>query len=223
MQRGFAAIILILALSGLVLIGFGTYYFKNNLKSINSFEDCAKAGYPVMESYPAQCNTPDGKHFVQQLSEEEKNNLTPPSPKTTNQETKDKGIYTNKSENYQISYPESLKMDTSVEGDLKVDSWIEQNEGPYEISVYSYKKEVNPRVDFTAQLQTEEEVLIDGKKTKKLTGLELNSNQGTLIHTGPLEHQGKYYLITYTSGNKLATIESLVIYETMLKSFKFLK
>lgn len=36
-------------------------------ESITNFEECAKI-YPVMESYPAQCRTPDGKHFVQTIS-----------------------------------------------------------------------------------------------------------------------------------------------------------
>lgn len=31
---------------------------------IRSFEDCEKAGYPVMESYPRQCRTPDGRTFI---------------------------------------------------------------------------------------------------------------------------------------------------------------
>ena len=38
----------------------------NNL--INSFEDCVAAGNPVMESYPRQCRTEDGKHFVEEIS-----------------------------------------------------------------------------------------------------------------------------------------------------------
>jgi hypothetical protein len=37
---------------------------------INSFEDCANAGYPVMESYPRQCRTPDGRTFVEVISHE---------------------------------------------------------------------------------------------------------------------------------------------------------
>jgi len=36
---------------------------------INSFDDCARAGYPVMESYPRQCSTPDGRSFVEVLDE----------------------------------------------------------------------------------------------------------------------------------------------------------
>ena len=32
-----------------------------------SFEDCAAAGYPVMESYPRQCRTPDGRVYAEEL------------------------------------------------------------------------------------------------------------------------------------------------------------
>ena len=32
---------------------------------INSFEECVNAGYPVMESYPRQCATPDGRSFTE--------------------------------------------------------------------------------------------------------------------------------------------------------------
>lgn len=35
---------------------------------INSFEDCVRAGNPVMESYPPQCRTSDGRTFVGPLS-----------------------------------------------------------------------------------------------------------------------------------------------------------
>lgn len=33
----------------------------------NSFEECAAAGYPVTESYPRRCTTPDGTSFVEIL------------------------------------------------------------------------------------------------------------------------------------------------------------
>jgi len=32
---------------------------------IHSFEECVAAGNPAMESYPRQCRTADGKHFVE--------------------------------------------------------------------------------------------------------------------------------------------------------------
>ena len=34
---------------------------------IKSFEECAAAGYPIMETYPEQCRTPDGRVFVREL------------------------------------------------------------------------------------------------------------------------------------------------------------
>jgi hypothetical protein len=38
--------------------------------SINSFEECVAQGNPVMESYPRQCRTPDGKTFVEDIGNE---------------------------------------------------------------------------------------------------------------------------------------------------------
>ena len=37
------------------------------LPAVMSFEDCAKAGYPVMESQPRQCRTPDGRTYAEEL------------------------------------------------------------------------------------------------------------------------------------------------------------
>ena len=34
---------------------------------IDSFEDCAAAGYPIAESYPEQCFTPDGRSFTRSI------------------------------------------------------------------------------------------------------------------------------------------------------------
>ena len=39
------------------------------ISSIDSFEECAAAGNLVMESYPRQCRTSDGKHFVESILE----------------------------------------------------------------------------------------------------------------------------------------------------------
>ncbi|MBP9816600.1 MAG: hypothetical protein KBD05_01055 [Candidatus Pacebacteria bacterium] len=65
---------LVAILFGLI-VGAGVgYYFGHNqvLKEtpnapITSFEECAAAGYPIAESYPEQCYTPDGKSFVRVL------------------------------------------------------------------------------------------------------------------------------------------------------------
>ena len=42
---------------------------------IDSFQSCAQAGYPVLESYPRQCRTPDGRNFMEEVP----SSLPPPS------------------------------------------------------------------------------------------------------------------------------------------------
>jgi|GEM_PF-1441708 len=37
------------------------------VRMVNNFDDCVKAGYPVMESYPRQCKTPDGRIFTEEI------------------------------------------------------------------------------------------------------------------------------------------------------------
>jgi hypothetical protein len=39
-------------------------------QEMNSFDDCAKAGYPILESHPRQCRTPDGRVFVEPVLSE---------------------------------------------------------------------------------------------------------------------------------------------------------
>ncbi len=36
-------------------------------KLVTSFEECAAAGNPIMESYPEQCRTPDGRSFTRNI------------------------------------------------------------------------------------------------------------------------------------------------------------
>lgn len=37
------------------------------LQSITTFEACAAAGLPIMESYPERCTTPDGRTFTRDI------------------------------------------------------------------------------------------------------------------------------------------------------------
>ena len=56
----------------------GIIYFSTSqlsIKSIASYEDCVNAGYPILESYPEQCMTPDGRSFTRELTDEEKRRL----------------------------------------------------------------------------------------------------------------------------------------------------
>lgn len=47
-----------------VALGF---FYKRQSQQINSFEQCAGAGYPILQSFPEQCKTPDGKTFTRQV------------------------------------------------------------------------------------------------------------------------------------------------------------
>ncbi len=71
--------LLIAGTIGIVLLmaGFGVWYFGKPStptppsptdSSVSTFEECVQAGNPVMESYPRQCNTKDGKHFVETVA-----------------------------------------------------------------------------------------------------------------------------------------------------------
>lgn len=54
--------ILIVALAA---YGFGFLAGRSAVIPVDSFDACAEAGYPVGESYPRQCWTPDGRHFTE--------------------------------------------------------------------------------------------------------------------------------------------------------------
>lgn len=58
-----------------LIVGGLLYALSKNIEeqrilSITNFEQCAEAGYPIMESYPEQCATPDGRTFVNERQTE---------------------------------------------------------------------------------------------------------------------------------------------------------
>ena len=69
----FWIVIVVLAIVIAVLLMFSRP--KMATGKIDSFEECAKAGYPVMESYPPQCKTPDGRIFTQETKNNNCKNL----------------------------------------------------------------------------------------------------------------------------------------------------
>ncbi|OGF82335.1 hypothetical protein A3B18_00060 [Candidatus Giovannonibacteria bacterium RIFCSPLOWO2_01_FULL_46_13] len=75
-----AAIILLL----IIILAGGWYLWSNKqpedsnvpLATASSFEDCVAKGFAVMESYPRQCKSPDGKSFTEDIGNSlEKQNL----------------------------------------------------------------------------------------------------------------------------------------------------
>ncbi|MCR4279496.1 MAG: hypothetical protein NUV78_02025 [Candidatus Zambryskibacteria bacterium] len=58
----------------LALASAGLYYGAKDkavapVVVITTFGECRDAGYPIMESYPEQCRTPDGRNFIRGISD----------------------------------------------------------------------------------------------------------------------------------------------------------
>lgn len=70
-------IVIILALC-LFVLGALWWFFQTDTsapeQTISSYDQCVAAGYPVMESYPEQCNAGNGKTFTRDISNDVKSN-----------------------------------------------------------------------------------------------------------------------------------------------------
>src|SRR5688572_9142258 len=61
-------IIILVVLAGGVWLGMQSKGTDTPAPIVLSFEDCVTAGYPVMESFPRQCRTPDGRTFAEEIT-----------------------------------------------------------------------------------------------------------------------------------------------------------
>lgn len=102
--NGSTAHALLTVIAGLVIVVGGGYFAyqrfvekKAALPPVNGFEDCVKAGYPVAESYPRQCHSPDGRNFVEDVAS-----------KTTPIDTSDWKIYRNETYGFEVRHPGAL-------------------------------------------------------------------------------------------------------------------
>lgn len=61
-------ILTISAALALIFIAFMVWYVsgEKSAAKINSFDECAAAGYPIQESYPERCSVPGGQSFTKQ-------------------------------------------------------------------------------------------------------------------------------------------------------------
>ena len=50
------------------------------LSKIKNFEECVKAGYLILDSYPRKCQTPEGKVFVENIKKDSSLVATPKLP-----------------------------------------------------------------------------------------------------------------------------------------------
>lgn len=62
-----AAIIGLLITTIGIVIWYNAYNQKNN--NIHNYDECAAAGYSILDSFPAKCAMPDGRTFTQTTNE----------------------------------------------------------------------------------------------------------------------------------------------------------
>jgi hypothetical protein len=75
-------LVVVLSLVAGLLLALSNIAKQQRMYEISSFAECAAAGYPIMESYPEQCATPDGRTFVNDVT-----SAMPVPPETSNEQT----------------------------------------------------------------------------------------------------------------------------------------
>ena len=56
-------LLIVLVIVAGLLLALSNIAKQKRVLAIESFAECAAAGYPIMESYPERCSTPDGRSF----------------------------------------------------------------------------------------------------------------------------------------------------------------
>lgn len=69
-QRKKGLIQIIIGIAVLIVAIVVYKYGDTPVVAVSNFDECAEAGYPIMESYPRQCRTPDGETFREDIGNE---------------------------------------------------------------------------------------------------------------------------------------------------------
>lgn len=131
--------------------------------------------------------------------------------------------YTNVEQGFTISYPNFLQHTSESyknisEDTITSDTWSQNG---FAIFVQVYAEGSSAGIEFLATVKSDETIPVAGQLARKLVGLEVVNNTGTLVHIGPVNHNGKSYILIYSSGSEPASAESLAIFEQMAASFTF--
>jgi len=69
-KRALAAAFLTVLVAGVAFLGYRAFLAADSapeVPRVSSFDECVAAGNPILKSYPAQCVTPDGRTFVDDI------------------------------------------------------------------------------------------------------------------------------------------------------------
>ncbi len=123
MQSKPIAIVIILAI--LAAVGVFFFYKDTSYASITTFSECRDAGFPVMESYPERCNTPDGRTFVNESQQ------VPPTATTTPVTATSTGASSTDIKIYNISTNQTITSPLTIEGEARL--WYFEASFPVEL------------------------------------------------------------------------------------------
>lgn len=108
----FLLILITLLLVGGVVYKIGSSDDDNATSQIVNFKECAQAGYSMIESYPRQCKTPDGKTFTEDIeNKDDKSNFIRVSSPKPNEEIRSPLVITGEARGtwyFETSFPAVL-------------------------------------------------------------------------------------------------------------------
>lgn len=181
-----ATIIVLAGLGILVLWLLASYLDIGNVNTTNSdiafqaittFDECIIAGYPILESYPPQCKTPDGRSFTKDMG----NQL----------EKVDLIRVTNPLPNQEVASP------LNIEGQAR-GSWY--FEGVFPITLYDEKNEIMGTATGQAQADWATEDFVPFKATLEFS--DPKTERGNLI----LENDNPSGLPEYSEALRIPVI-----------------
>lgn len=124
-------------------------------------------------------------------------------------------------EGYIMRYPPDLvKKESMTYDNITQNEWTSAD-GIYRTFVGSYLTGKVTIPYTNAKKTSEEDVLVAGQKTKRISGIETKANTGTLIHVGPIISKGKEYMLVFNSGTHIAGNNNIKIFDMMVSTFTF--
>lgn len=77
-MRKFGALLLVIIIVIIAVVAYTRSQTDN--VAVKNFTECAEAGYPIMESYPRQCQTPEGVTFTEEIVDDKSDLIRLTSP-----------------------------------------------------------------------------------------------------------------------------------------------
>ncbi len=110
-MKKYSFIFIYILIIGLIVVIIGVreqWFFDQEtneipVNKIINFKQCSELGYPIQETYPRRCVTPQGQSFIEDI------NQSPTSVISPNANQKDKIFVTSPQENESISSPVMIK------------------------------------------------------------------------------------------------------------------